>query len=229
MTAREGVASVILVDDHPLVRAAVRQAISGADIDVIGEAGDCAAALALTESLRPDLVLLDLDLPGRSGLDFLREIRNRDRATRVVVLTVSAADRDLVEAVRLGAAGYVTKDVTGDALKAPGLALAISGSGTVKLMQLAADEISPNVSGSGDIAFGGRTGRLLVAISGRGNVDARALEADDVTLSVAGSGDADVTARKTLTVSIAGVGNVKYTGDATVKSSIAGHGNIGKH
>ena len=115
-TPHPGAARVVLVDDHPLVRAAVRQAISGADVEVVGEAGDCAEALELTESERPDLVLLDLDLPGRSGLEYLREIRSRVPGARVVVLTVSGADRDLVEAVRLGAAGYVTKDVTGEAL-----------------------------------------------------------------------------------------------------------------
>lgn len=110
------VARVLLVDDHPLVRAAVRQALAGPDLEVVGEASSCTEALDLTEVLRPDLVLLDLDLPGRSGLEYLREIRPRVPTARVVVLTVSGADRDLVEAVRLGAAGYVTKDITGESL-----------------------------------------------------------------------------------------------------------------
>jgi two-component system nitrate/nitrite response regulator NarL len=111
------VARVLLVDDHPLVRAAVRQAISGQDLDVVGEAGEYTTALELTDSLRPDLILLDLDLPGRSGLEFLREVRAREPDARVVVLTVSASDRDLVDAIALGAAGYVTKDVTAEALR----------------------------------------------------------------------------------------------------------------
>ena len=109
-------ARVLLVDDHPLVRSAVRQAITGPDIEVVGEAGDTAEALELISSLEPDLVLLDLDLPGRSGLELLREIQPRGLAVRIVVLTVSGADRDLVEAVRLGAAGYLTKDITGERL-----------------------------------------------------------------------------------------------------------------
>jgi two-component system nitrate/nitrite response regulator NarL len=109
-------ARIILVDDHPLVRAAVSQALSSPDIAIVGEAGNYQDALEMTERLRPDLVLLDLDLPGRSGLEFLRDIRPRYPDARVVVLTVSAADRDLLEAVRLGAAGYLTKDITGDAL-----------------------------------------------------------------------------------------------------------------
>ena len=117
MTTQTAVAArIILVDDHPLVRAAVSQALSSPDIAIVGEAGNYRDALEMTERLRPDLVLLDLDLPGRSGLEFLRDIRPRYPDARVVVLTVSAADRDLLEAVRLGAAGYLTKDITGDAL-----------------------------------------------------------------------------------------------------------------
>ena len=107
---------VLLVDDHPLVRSAVRQAISGSDIDVVGEAGTVDDALRLARSERPDLVLLDLDLPGRSGFEFLREIRAESPEVQVLILTVSAADRDLIEAIRLGAAGYLTKDVTSEAI-----------------------------------------------------------------------------------------------------------------
>ena len=107
---------VLLVDDHPLVRSAVRQAISGPDLEVVGEAGDCDEALVLAASLRPDLVLLDLDLPGRSGFEFLREVRAQDPAVRVVVLTVSGSNDDLVSAIRAGAVGYITKDVTAEAL-----------------------------------------------------------------------------------------------------------------
>ena len=171
------------------------------------------------------LVLIETQVVDRGGVPTLEITTKKGSSFSTRAPIFATIDLITLRALSISGSG----DVTGDALKAPGLALAISGSGTVKLMQLAADEISPNVSGGGGIAFGGRTGRLRVAISGRGNVDARALEADDVILSVAGSGDADVTARKTLTVSIAGVGNVKYTGDATVKSSIAGHGNISKH
>ena len=111
-----GIVRVVLVDDHPLVRAAVRQAITGSDVEIVGEAGTYEEAFELAESLRPDLILLDLDLPGRSGLELLRDLRPRLPDTRVVVLTVSAADRDLIEAVRLGAAGYLTKDITGETL-----------------------------------------------------------------------------------------------------------------
>ena len=111
MTVTPATIRVLLVDDHPLVRAAVRQAVSAADIEVVGEAATYESAMRATEQLRPDVVLLDLDLPDRSGLDYLRTMHARMPELLVVVLTVSAADRDLVEALRLGAAGYLTKDV----------------------------------------------------------------------------------------------------------------------
>jgi DNA-binding NarL/FixJ family response regulator len=66
--------------------------------------------------LRPDLLLLDIDLPGMSGIEAVRELAPRLPDTRVVMLTVSTDRRDLLEAVRHGAAGYLTKDLTGDAL-----------------------------------------------------------------------------------------------------------------
>lgn len=118
--------------------------------------------------------------------------------------------------------------VSSDALKTATLRLALSGSAKVKLRQLSTDELAVDVSGSGDLEFGGKTGKLAVAISGSGDVNARALEADDVSVSVAGSGDVSVTARKTLGVSIAGSGSVAYAGDPVVKSSIAGHGSVKK-
>jgi DNA-binding NarL/FixJ family response regulator len=108
--------TVMLVEDHALVRTAVRQAISTADIEVVAEAATAEAAIGPALELRPDIILLDIDLPGMSGLQFLREVKPRLPDTKVIVLTVSSAHRDLVEAVRFGAAGYLTKDLTPDAL-----------------------------------------------------------------------------------------------------------------
>jgi DNA-binding NarL/FixJ family response regulator len=107
---------VMVVDDHALVRAAIRQAISSPGIEVVAEAATAAAALETAPEVRPDVLLLDLGLPDRSGLQVLRELRDRLPDTKVVVLTVSGSPRDVHEAVRVGAAGYLTKDLDPAAL-----------------------------------------------------------------------------------------------------------------
>jgi DNA-binding NarL/FixJ family response regulator len=109
--------TVMLVDDHALVRSAVRQALSAADIEVVGEAATADEALLLAPELAPDVLLLDLNLPGTSGLGLLRELAPRLPNTKIVMLTISDDRRDLLDAVRNGAAGYLTKDLSPDALQ----------------------------------------------------------------------------------------------------------------
>ncbi|MEP6807809.1 MAG: response regulator transcription factor [Chloroflexota bacterium] len=107
---------VMLVDDHALVRSAVRQALAGDDIEVVGEASSGAEALLLAPQLHPDVILLDIKMPGMDGHQVLRELVPRLPSTRIVMLTVSEERRDLFEAMRFGAAGYLTKDLHPDAL-----------------------------------------------------------------------------------------------------------------
>jgi len=107
---------VMLVDDHALVRSAIRQALEAPDVVVVGEASSAEEAIDLAPRLRPDVLLLDIDLPGVSGIEAVREIAPRLPDTRIIMLTVSTDRRDLLEAVRHGATGYLTKDLTGDAL-----------------------------------------------------------------------------------------------------------------
>jgi len=107
---------VMLVEDHALVRNAVREAITTPDIEVVAEMSTAEAAVEPALELRPDIILLDIDLPGMSGLQFVRELAPRLPDTKIIMLTVSSAYRDLVEAVRFGAAGYLTKDLTPEAL-----------------------------------------------------------------------------------------------------------------
>jgi DNA-binding NarL/FixJ family response regulator len=109
--------TVMLVDDHALVRSAVRQALTATDIEVVGEAGTAEEALLLAPELAPDVLLLDLNLPGTSGLGLLRELAPRLPDTKIVMLTISDDRRDLMDAVRNGAAGYLTKDLSPDALQ----------------------------------------------------------------------------------------------------------------
>ena len=106
----------MLVDDHALIRSAIRQALEGDDLHVVGEAATAEEAIALAPTLRPDLLLLDIDMPGMSGIEAVRELAPRLPETRIVMLTVSTDRRDLIDAMRHGASGYLTKDLTGEAL-----------------------------------------------------------------------------------------------------------------
>jgi two-component system response regulator DevR len=108
---------VMLVDDHALVRSAVRQALAAPDIEIVGEAATADETLLLAPQLHPDILLLDINLPGTDGLRLVRELAPRLPDTKIVMLTVSAARRDLIDAVRAGAAGYLTKDLSPEALQ----------------------------------------------------------------------------------------------------------------
>jgi DNA-binding NarL/FixJ family response regulator len=108
---------VMLCDDHALVRSAIRQALDAPDIEVVGEATSAEEMLEMAPRLRPDILLLDIDMPGMSGIEAVREIAPRLPDTRIVMLTVSTDRRDLIDAVRHGASGYLTKDLTGEALQ----------------------------------------------------------------------------------------------------------------
>jgi DNA-binding NarL/FixJ family response regulator len=112
-----GAIRVMLVDDHALVRSAVRQALAAPDIQVVGEAASATEALELAPRLHPDVLLLDINLPGTDGLSVLRELAPRLPRTKIVMLTVSGDRRDLLQAVRSGAAGYLTKDLGPEALQ----------------------------------------------------------------------------------------------------------------
>ncbi|MGH4012625.1 MAG: response regulator [Pseudonocardiaceae bacterium] len=111
---------VALVDDQPLVRAGLRALLDRAeDITIVGEAADGASGLALVAVQRPDVVLMDIRMPGMDGLEATRRILADDRlrAVQVVVLTTFDADEHVFEAIRSGAAGFLLKDTTPDDLR----------------------------------------------------------------------------------------------------------------
>jgi DNA-binding NarL/FixJ family response regulator len=107
---------VMLVDDHALVRAAVRQAIDTGDVQLVAEAATAEDAFALALSVRPDVLLLDIDLPGMTGIQMLEELAPRLPETKIVMLTVSDSERDMIDSIARGAAGYLTKDLSPEAL-----------------------------------------------------------------------------------------------------------------
>jgi DNA-binding NarL/FixJ family response regulator len=106
----------MFVDDHLLVRAAVRQALSAPDMEVVAEAGTAEEALQLAPQVRPDILLVDIDLPGIDGVCLVRELAPRLPGTRIIMLTVSRSDHHVLDATRFGASGYLTKDLSPDAL-----------------------------------------------------------------------------------------------------------------
>ena len=116
MSEVDGKLRVMLVDDHALVRSAVRQAISAPDVELVGEAGNAQETMAIAPILRPDILLLDIDLPGMNGIQLVQELAPRLPNTKIVMLTVSSSERDLLDAVARGAAGYLTKDLSPEAL-----------------------------------------------------------------------------------------------------------------
>ena len=116
MSASMAPLRVMIVDDHPLVRAAVTKAISSPEVEVVAEAATAEDALSLATKVVPDVLLLDITLPGMSGVQLVRELAPRLPTTKIIMLTVSTADQDLLQAMRYGAQGYLTKDVTPEAL-----------------------------------------------------------------------------------------------------------------
>ena len=109
MTPRSDAIRVVVADDHPMFRAGVVASLSSApDIEVVAQADDGRGALAYARDLLPDIALLDINMPG-GGLNAARDITAACPATRVVMLTVSEDEDDLLAAMKAGASGYVLK------------------------------------------------------------------------------------------------------------------------
>src|SRR5271165_5776052 len=108
-------ASVLIVDDEPSIRLMFRTALQSAGYDAV-EAGDGPAALAQLHESSPDVVLLDLKMPGMDGMETLRQMRERGDDTAVVIVTAHGSIADAVAAMKLGAVDFLTKPVTPDGL-----------------------------------------------------------------------------------------------------------------
>jgi DNA-binding NarL/FixJ family response regulator len=101
---------VVVADDHPAYRAALARVLRENDIDVVAEASNGESAIRAALETRPDVVVMDLNMPGVSGLDATRRLSDEAPSTRVLVLSVSAQEEDVSEAMQAGAHGYVLKD-----------------------------------------------------------------------------------------------------------------------
>jgi two-component system nitrate/nitrite response regulator NarP len=109
--------SVLVVDDHPLLRRGICQLItSDKDFTLFGEAGSGLDALSAVATDEPDIVLLDLNMKGMTGLDTLSGLRQEGVTSRIVILTVSDAKQDVIRLLRAGADGYLLKDTEPDLL-----------------------------------------------------------------------------------------------------------------
>lgn len=107
---------IYLVDDHQLMREGLRALLEAKGYTVVGETADLTQALADLISLRPQILLLDLNLNGRSGFELLVEVQRRRLPTRCIILTMSAQPRHVAEALRMGASAYVLKGSAGSDL-----------------------------------------------------------------------------------------------------------------
>jgi two-component system NarL family response regulator len=118
---------VLVADDHALYRRGLEMVLSAEDdIDIVGEAGDGMEAITKARALLPDIVLMDLRMPRRSGTEACSAIKDVAPATKIIILTNSDEEADLFEAVRAGANGYLLKDVPGEDI-ADGLRAVMGG------------------------------------------------------------------------------------------------------
>ncbi|MCL5256913.1 MAG: response regulator transcription factor [Chloroflexi bacterium] len=104
---------ILIIDDHPLFRQGVRWTLeSHTDMEIVGEAADGLSAIRMAENLAPDIVLVDINLPGMNGLEVARVIKRHQPQVAIVVLTVYEDDEQLFNAIKVGAAAYSRKDIS---------------------------------------------------------------------------------------------------------------------
>jgi two-component system NarL family response regulator len=136
---------VLVVDDHKIVRVGLRTIINGEDdMEVVAEAGDGPTALAAQAEHTPDVILLDLRMPDISGAALITELRKRDKAAKIIVLTSYDADEDIFSAVQAGARGYLLKGTLPDGILEQAIRTVHAGSRLIPqdVAQRLADRVS---------------------------------------------------------------------------------------
>ena len=108
---------LLIVDDHPIMRDGLRGVFGGdEDFEVVGEAGDGAEAVQKAQALRPDVILMDLRMPGVGGVEAITRLRDQQNPARILILTTYDTDRDVLHAIKAAATGYLLKDAPRDEL-----------------------------------------------------------------------------------------------------------------
>ena len=108
---------LLIADDHPIMRDGLRGVFGGdEDFEVVGEAGDGAEAGQKAQALRPDVILMDLRMPGVGGVEAITRLRDQQNPARILILTTYDTDRDVLPAIKAGATGYLLKDAPRDEL-----------------------------------------------------------------------------------------------------------------
>jgi DNA-binding NarL/FixJ family response regulator len=108
--APPGILRVVIADDHPFYRQGLARLLSQSGVEVVGQAANGPEAIELVERTAPDVAVVDLNMPGMSGVEVTRRLNERTPASRVLVVSVSAQEEDVTEAILAGASGYVLKD-----------------------------------------------------------------------------------------------------------------------
>lgn len=147
MSSDEQGITVLIVDDHPVVRDGLRGMFSASDeFTILGEAGDGKEAVALVARLDPDVVLMDLRMPGGVGVEAIAELTSSGARSRVLVLTTYDSDSDTIPAIEAGATGYLLKDAPRDELFA---AVRAAAEGRTVLSPVVASRLMSRVRGAG--------------------------------------------------------------------------------
>ncbi|TDD41888.1 response regulator [Saccharopolyspora elongata] len=160
--------TLLIVDDHPVVRDGLRGMFdSAADIEVLGEASDGPSAVALAVELDPDVVLMDLRMPGGGGVAAIAELVRRGQRCKVLVLTTYDTDSDTLAAIEAGATGYLLKDAMRDELFA---AVRAAAAGRTVLSPAVASRLVSRVRSPGEQPLSAREREVLGLVAkGRSN------------------------------------------------------------
>lgn len=186
---------LLVVDDHPVVRSGIVGMLAGEpDLEVVAEASDGAQAVVAAVEARPDVVLMDLRMPGTDGVEATRRILAEPEAPRVVVLTTYDTDGDILRAVEAGAIGYLLKDAAREDILA-----------AVRAAALGRSSLSPAVTNR--LVAAARRGRGAAAATGKGPVTLSPRETEVLRAVARG-------------LSNAAIGRELYISEATVKTHL---------